>query len=312
MNESLPKPSEIKLIITDVDGTILNHKCQLSQTTKNVVRKVLEKYPNIPFVIATGKSINGTMMLRGDLGLDENIMTKEEYDNYEKTLENKSQKRIPSPTICANGCVIYDGFQEIKSQIYLTTEELLKSLDLIDNFFTSHNVDYEIAFYVGSYTYFNAEKYHSKRIRDDFKEPILILPRKELLENVHNDTLKINKLCIFSEVEAITGFRSELIKFTENNPSLIYAQGDPDCIDIMPLLGNKGQGIQALKKLLNITSDQILCFGDGNNDLTMFDESKYGIAMGNAIEALKKKACYITKTNAEDGVAIALEKIFFS
>ncbi|ORX81058.1 hypothetical protein BCR32DRAFT_233024 [Anaeromyces robustus] len=312
MDKSLPKPEDIKLIVTDVDGTILNDKCKLSSTTKDVVRKILKKYPNIPFVIATGKSINGTLMLRDDLGLDENIMTKEEYENYEKTLENKFQKRIPSPTICANGCVIYDGFKEITSQICLTTEELLKSLDLIDNFFTGLNVDYEIAFYVGSYTYFNAEKYYSKRIRDDFKEPIRILPREALLEKVHNNTLKINKLCIFSKVEAITSFRAELIKFTENNSSLIYAQGDPYCIDIMPLLGNKGQGIKLLKKLLDISSEHILCFGDGNNDLTMFDESKYGIAMGNAIEALKNKACYITKSNAEDGVAYALEKIFLS
>jgi len=66
-------------------------------------------------------------------------------------------------------------------------------------------IDYEVAFYVGSYTYFNADKYYSSRIRDDFKEPIRILPRNELLEKVHNNTLKINKLCIFSEVEAITG-----------------------------------------------------------------------------------------------------------
>jgi len=58
---------------------------------------------------------------------------------------------------------------------------------------------------VGSYTYFNADKYHSRRIRDDFKEPIRIVPRDELLASVHTNTLKINKLCIFSTVEAITG-----------------------------------------------------------------------------------------------------------
>jgi len=124
----------------DVDGTILNHKCQLSETTRTTVRKVLQKYPNIPFVIATGKSIQGTMMLRSDLGLDENIMTKEEYEEYVKTGENPSQKRVPSPAICANGCVIYNGFQEIQDQIYLTTEELLKCLELIDTFFTNFGV----------------------------------------------------------------------------------------------------------------------------------------------------------------------------
>jgi len=120
--------------------------------------------------------------------------------------------------------------------------------------------------------------------------------------------IKLTTLFIYIYI----GFRSELITFTTNNKSLIYAQGDPDCIDIMPLLGNKGQGIQALKKMLNLTSQHILCFGDGNNDLTMFDQSQYGIAMGNAIDALKSKAIYVTKFNAEDGVAYTLEKIFLS
>ncbi|ORX50271.1 hypothetical protein BCR36DRAFT_352261 [Piromyces finnis] len=312
MINNLPKSSDVKLIVTDVDGTILNHKCQLSETTKNTVKKVLEKYPNLPLVIATGKSIQGTMMLRSDLGLDENVMTKEEYEIFTKTGKNTSNKRIPSPAICANGCVIYNGYQEIQDQIYLTTEELIKCLELIDNYFIKFGVDYEVAFYVGSYTYFNEDKYHSRRICNDFKEPIRILPRDELLNNVYNNTLKINKLCIFSTIEAITGFRSELITFTTNNKSLIYAQGDPDCIDIMPLLGNKGQGIEALKKMLNISSQNILCFGDGNNDLTMFEQSKYCIAMGNAIKALKEKAIYVTDSNANDGVALALEKIFLS
>jgi len=306
MTENLPKPSDIQLIITDVDGTILNHECQLSPITQTTVKKVLQKYPNIPFVIATGKSIQGTMMLRNDLGLDNNLLTKEEYEIFKKTGENPTQKRIPSPAICANGCVIYDGYKEIQDQIYLTTEELLKSLELIDNFFLNFGADYEIAFYVGSYTYFNADKYHSRRIRDDFKEPIRIVPRDELLASVHANTLKINKLCIFSTVEAITGFRNELETFTKNNTSLIYAQGDPDCIDIMPLLGNKGQGVQALQKMLNISPEHILCFGDGNNDLTMFEQSKYGIAMGNAIEALKKKAIDVSKSNFEDFLSDAL------
>ncbi|WP_249028961.1 HAD family hydrolase [Tannockella kyphosi] len=59
---------------------------------------------------------------------------------------------------------------------------------------------------------------------------------------------------------------------------------------------------------MNIPLDQILVFGDGENDLTMFDAVKYPIAMGNAMDNVKKAAYEVIKTNNEDGIACFLKK----
>ena len=50
-------------------------------------------------------------------------------------------------------------------------------------------------------------------------------------------------------------------------------------------------------------------FGDGENDMTMIRTAGIGVAMGNAVEALKAEADYVTVTNDEDGVADAIEKL---
>lgn len=53
-------------------------------------------------------------------------------------------------------------------------------------------------------------------------------------------------------------------------------------------------------------------FGDGENDMTMLRMAGIGVAMGNAVEALKTEADYVTVTNDEDGVADAIEKLVLS
>ena len=52
----------------------------------------------------------------------------------------------------------------------------------------------------------------------------------------------------------------------------------------------------------------IACFGDGENDSFMFEESGLKIAMGNAEEMLKQRADYVTSSNRHDGAAEAIEK----
>ena len=55
--------------------------------------------------------------------------------------------------------------------------------------------------------------------------------------------------------------------------------------------------------------EQTMGFGDGENDMTMIRTAGIGVAMGNAVEALKAEADYVTVTNDEDGVADAIEKL---
>ena len=73
-------------------------------------------------------------------------------------------------------------------------------------------------------------------------------------------------------------------------------------VDIIPANSGKGSGIQKILEYFNITKEESLAFGDGQNDIEMFEAVGHGIAMGNAAEKLKKVADTICKTCAEDGI----------
>jgi len=55
-----------------------------------------------------------------------------------------------------------------------------------------------------------------------------------------------------------------------------------------------------------------MAFGDGFNDLSMLEYAGIGIAMGNAVDEVKAIADFITVSNDEDGIAIALEQLLYS
>lgn len=70
----------------------------------------------------------------------------------------------------------------------------------------------------------------------------------------------------------------------------------------------KKEGILRMLEYANGNPEDVVVFGDDYNDLVMFDEAFYGVAMGNACEELKKKAKYVTDLNINDGIYKACEK----
>ena len=67
-----------------------------------------------------------------------------------------------------------------------------------------------------------------------------------------------------------------------------------------------------LASRLKIDQKDVMVFGDQGNDISMFENPNFKkIAMGNAIEAIKEKADFVTKTNDEAGIAYAINKFVF-
>ena len=71
---------------------------------------------------------------------------------------------------------------------------------------------------------------------------------------------------------------------------------------------SKATTLNKLGKSLNISLDEMIYFGDGPNDLEVIEKVGISVAMANALEIVKTKAIYITKSNNEDGIAIFLKK----
>lgn len=68
---------------------------------------------------------------------------------------------------------------------------------------------------------------------------------------------------------------------------------------------DKYQGIVEMLKLIGGKEEDVVVFGDGHNDYSMFEKAPMSIAMGNAVDELKKIATFITKTNKEEGITYA-------
>lgn len=84
----------------------------------------------------------------------------------------------------------------------------------------------------------------------------------------------------------------------------------PGTVELAPRGVDKGTGLAAAAELLEIGSERTIAFGDMPNDLPMFAGSGYRVAMGNAHPELRAAADEVTLSNAEDGVAVVLERLF--
>lgn len=90
------------------------------------------------------------------------------------------------------------------------------------------------------------------------------------------------------------------------------ARSQPYYLDVTHPQANKGAVVSTLSKLLNIPPEQIVTFGDMPNDVLMFRESGFSIAMGNSSDEVKAQATAVTDSNEDEGFARAVRKFVLS
>lgn len=119
----------------------------------------------------------------------------------------------------------------------------------------------------------------------------------------------------FSPVKILMSVQPEILPDVQKQISdflpqeLTVVQTAPFYLEIIPKCINKGQGIADICRVLGISEKEVIAFGDAENDIPMLRIAGMGVAMGNAADAVKKAADYVTLTNNEDGIAAALEKL---
>ncbi|KAG4100178.1 hypothetical protein H8356DRAFT_1290213 [Neocallimastix lanati (nom. inval.)] len=283
MENDLPDGSKIKVIVTDLDGTLLNSEGNVSERTKTVVGKILDKYSDVHFVLATGRSRRGASVVRKALGI-----------------ENKPN----TESILGNGCFIYD------SNGKLLWENTLP----LDYVFKFHNLLKPYPKAVYNYTYedklLGFDKKWAKETYKAIKDTIVLEDKEEHMKKVlAGEETRINRVCYFASPDEGRELLEKIKKLGEEY-KLEYAQYAPTIIEFMPYQTNKGTGLTQLIKLLNISKEEVIAFGDGGNDYQLLESAGWPVAMENAHEDLKSYAKIITKSNVEDGVADLLEKIF--
>jgi Cof subfamily protein (haloacid dehalogenase superfamily) len=90
--------------------------------------------------------------------------------------------------------------------------------------------------------------------------------------------------------------------------SAAVARSQAYYLDVTHPNANKGAAVHTLAKLMGVPIEEVAVIGDGLNDVAMFAQSSFSIAMGNASDEVKAKARFVTESNEDDGFARAVER----
>lgn len=271
---------DIKAVFFDLDGTLFTSTRGVATSTRKAIQELRQK--DIFVGIATGRGPAFVMPLLEDLDLDfavsyngQYIFTPKEVI-FQNPLEQKSLKNL------------INYATENHSDISLGTAHGVNGSGLLK--FGETRLASFLSGVLPSGT--------SGVARNSFKHIIRrVLPQNSNLADNEEEV-------IYQAMMVAT--RNETARLQEAFPELLVTRSNPYSVDLISKSGGKLPGIQRLGEHYGFTLDQVMCFGDSENDLTMISGVGYGIAMGNAVPEVKNIATYITDTNNQDGIAKAL------
>lgn len=270
----------IKLICIDMDGTLLGEDKQtISEEDKKVIKEAIEA--GIHVAITTGRVYDCAKIYAESIGLK-------------------------TPIVASNGAYIggSDG-QEIYSN-YLSNEDLRDFHEITEKYnlqtYLTTNFGVISTTEVGDdhiYKVLNKTLPEEKRIKFDIVSDI-----NEALEKYEGKILK--GLCLEKkDVDKLKKARKELEACGDN---LEIVTSWVDNFEVMKKGSSKGDAVKMLTKYFGLTSDQVMCIGDSENDISMIKFAKIGVAMGNSTEDVKAAADYVTDSNGCGGVGKAIKK----
>ena len=267
----------VKLIMTDLDGTLFkNDHESISERNVNALKKAQEK--GIKICIATGR----TKSLIFD------AVALAPFADY---------------IITSNGAVTYDAkTDEIITSQLLSAEKSKKVFEIINAHSLTHEIYFEGECFLDGYSaklynYGNISAHYLKVLKDKAN----VVPN--LSEHIGEKGVeKIN-------IMHVVGDELQEVKDSFLNIGGIYVTSSiPENLEMNNINANKGYALSALCRILNISENEVMAFGDSGNDCEMLRTAGYSFATANAWDEAKKAAKSVTLSNEDDGVAVQIEK----
>lgn len=257
-----------QILVLDLDGTLTNSKKQITEPTLNALIEIQEAGKKV--VLASGRPTQGVAPLAEQVHLDK-------YGSY---ILSFNGARIID---CRTGEIIYNKTlpPEVTEPIYNICKNY--KADML----SYGGNDLISAFTPNKYTELESRINHMPvRHVDDFCGYVSAYPN--------------NKFLLTGEPDEIAGIQNELTRPFRGLLN-IYCS-DPFFLEIMPRKIDKAYSLQRLLNSIGLTADEMICCGDGYNDITMIESAGLGVAMANAQPLVLEKADFITKSNDEDGI----------
>ena len=262
-----------KAFAFDLDGTLTNSDKIIPADTISKIKEL--GYAGNIIILASGRPLIGVLSLSKQLDFDK-------FGGY---------------IICLNGAAIYN----CKTQEYLLDTFLPKEC-VASLFRYSRKVG------IASLTYDN-KAIVTEKPNDSF---VAIEARNNNLEIKGVDDIceyvdyPVEKIMFVGEPNLILSFIDDL---KSSFPFLSIYRSDPYFLEIMNKGIDKKHALSILLNNVGLCSENLVSFGDGINDIPMLDYSGLPIAMDNSSDELKRHCVFVTKSNDENGVLFALNKI---
>ena len=263
--------SRIKLIMSDIDGTILDKNHQLDSHLIELMP--LLKQRDIPFVLASARSPLGIAPISKELGITE------------------------CPIACYNGALISLG-DKILRQHTINKKELLLLHDFLKKEFPTVSINV----YSGKDWLVNTiDEWVEIEATITGESPKVT----SLADFIRDEKTLVHKLLLIDNTDTIQKLQKNLssIDFPQTN---FYLSKD-NYLEVTHNQVSKKQALLELAKYYQLSLSEIMTIGDNYNDIPMIETSGLGVAMGNAPTDVKTCANTVTDSNDQNGVSKAIK-----
>ena len=260
----------IKLVATDIDGTILGGDFEFKPSVKDCIKNLQDK--GIKIVLVTGRMHCAATKIAEELGITTPIVSYQ--GGLIKEINNRCDTLYQSDVNSNTAKSIIQWARKNNVHINLYMNDVLyveEDNETIQRYTKARFINYKVCSF------------------DDLE-----------IKNV-NKILGID----FNNADRVTNWVNEL---KEKHPNLYIVKSTPYFCEIAEQTATKGCAVEFLQNLWGIKKEETLAIGDQDNDIELLKSAGIKVAMGNASDALKQYADYITDHVDEDGWVNALEK----
>ncbi len=286
-----------KLVVVDLDGTMLNPYGMVTENTKNVIRQTIAKGTDV--IIASGRPIDSIQTIAKEIG----------SQNY---------------FIAGNGALIYDiQKDEVIYDKFLPKQKVLEIIKICEENSISYNV-YTDQTILATELKYNVLYYQKENLKKEEKKQTKISIIKNMYDYIENKKeekfLKIticddNQTVFQSIIRKLRKIQGIDVLDVSHMSRKTIKQGTEEIAieyyytEITMQNVDKWDAIEYLIKKLNMKKEEVVAIGDNVNDKKMIQEAGLGVAMEGSTPEVIQVANLVTTSNQEDGVAKVLQEL---
>lgn len=282
----------IKMIVTDMDGTLLSRHSGLTKQTIDALNKAIAS--GIKFVVATGRDWSGIESIFEGTGIV-----------YSAILGNGAQYANEKGEITKTAYFNKERFKEV-TKIF-DEHDIHYMIFCDDGYYSTHEPDDVCEGFIQRGMHrFNRKREEVTASWKKTPAPCMLLQKIEDVDAWLNESHQIIKIEAFDKDETKV---IEAKKYLPPIKNIAHLSSFVDNVEVTDEHAQKGLILAQVIQDLGIQRDEVAVFGDGLNDITMFELFPESYAMDNAEQEIKELAKYIAPDCSDEGVSKMVLKI---